>query len=270
MFNNLIQKIQNRFAPKILKPIPEREYQDNNNSALDFYYQQNRQKEDFYKKQQQLKPQPTQTSRSVVQPQPTKVIAKPQQPVKKTVAYVPPTAQINPQQAFQSGGLRASNSAVQARPTSRPTVTPTPSPNPTITPPPDQAAAPYAQLINEVSKRNNIPDHILYNLIKKESNFNPNAQSGAGAQGIAQVVPKWHPKLKDPFNPQEAIQYAGKHLRESFDRFGSWDNALAAYNAGGPAVGQYGGIPPFPETQNYVQKIMQWAEEDRKRYKKKR
>ena len=146
-------------------------------------------------------------------------------------------------------------------------ITPTPTAAPTMTPAPDRAADPYTSLINETTEKNRLPKHLLYNLLKTESNFNPNALSSAGAQGIAQIVPKWHPGV-DPNNPEEAIPYAGQHLRKSKDNFGGWDEAMAAYNAGGPAVGQYGGVPPYPETEAYVEKINNLIQKDIERFKK--
>ena len=129
-------------------------------------------------------------------------------------------------------------------------------PTPTPTPPPDNAALPYYELINQTTQEQNLPEHILYRLLKKESNFNPNAVSGKGAQGIAQIVPKWHPSVQDPFNPEEAIPYAGSLIKNYYNQLGDWGHALAGYNAGLPTVKKFGGIPPYPETQDYVSTIL--------------
>ncbi len=59
----------------------------------------------------------------------------------------------------------------------------------------------------------------------------------------------------DPTDPQQNLEGGARYLKRQFDRFGSWPLALAAYNAGPEAVEQYGGIPPYAETQGYVQAI---------------
>lgn len=115
----------------------------------------------------------------------------------------------------------------------------------------------YASLISQAAKQYNVPERLLSALLKQESGFNPKAVSSAGALGIAQFMPATAKGFGiDPLDPNQAIPAAAKYLRGSFDNFGSWELALAAYNAGGGAVGKYGGIPPYPETQNYVKTIM--------------
>ena len=91
-----------------------------------------------------------------------------------------------------------------------------------------------------------------------ESNFNPFARSPAGAQGIAQFMPGTAQTygLKNPFDSEAAIDAQAHLMRDLLRRFGSVPLALAAYNAGEGAVAKYGGIPPFPETQAYVAKII--------------
>lgn len=102
-----------------------------------------------------------------------------------------------------------------------------------------------------------VPTNILSALLKQESGFNPDALSPAGAVGIAQIVPKWHPGV-DASNPTVAIDYAAKLIAGHLKQFGGdMKKALAAYNAGGGAVRQYGGVPPYAETQNYVKKILE-------------
>ena len=60
----------------------------------------------------------------------------------------------------------------------------------------------------------------------------------------------------DPWDPASAIDGAARYLRNSLDRFGSVDLAVASYNAGPGAVARHGGIPPYPETQNYVRTVL--------------
>jgi len=92
--------------------------------------------------------------------------------------------------------------------------------------------------------------------INQESGWNPSAVSSAGALGIAQIMPStaqgWN---VDPLDPYAALQAASAALKKYHDELGSWPLAFAAYNAGEGAVQKYGGVPPYSETQNYVQNI---------------
>lgn len=118
----------------------------------------------------------------------------------------------------------------------------------------------FAGLIQQSAKQYGVPERLLSSLLHQESGFNPNAKSPVGALGIAQFMPGTAAGLGiDPLDPNQAIPAAAQYLKRSFDKFGSWELALAAYNAGGGAVGKYGGIPPYPETQNYVRNIMSMA-----------
>jgi cell wall-associated NlpC family hydrolase len=99
------------------------------------------------------------------------------------------------------------------------------------------------------------PD-IFENQIDQESGFNPKAGSPAGAQGIAQIMPQYHPGV-DPSDPHASLDYAAKLMRSHLDTYGGdYRKALAAYNAGPEAVAQYGDVPPFEETQRYVNTIL--------------
>ena len=91
--------------------------------------------------------------------------------------------------------------------------------------------------------------------INQESGWQPYAHSGADAVGIAQIVPRWHPTV-NPWDPYAALDYAANLMASHLETFGSYDLALAAYNAGPGAVRQYGGVPPFEETRNYVRSIL--------------
>ena len=94
--------------------------------------------------------------------------------------------------------------------------------------------------------------------IQAESNFNPNAQSQAGARGIAQFTTDTaHGLGIDPMHPNEALPAAANLMRSYLDRFGGdWASALSAYNAGPGRVPQGGGVPDIAETRGYVTKVL--------------
>jgi len=96
-------------------------------------------------------------------------------------------------------------------------------------------------------------------VIRAESGFNPRAVSRKGAQGLMQLMPSTASVLvwRNSFDPRENIDGGVRHLRGLLDRFpGNLPFAIAAYNAGEKAVTAYGGIPPYPETQDYVVKVL--------------
>ncbi len=96
-------------------------------------------------------------------------------------------------------------------------------------------------------------------VIANESGFNANATSKVGAQGLMQLMPATARALgvSDPFDPTQNVAGGTRYLRGLLDRFhGDTKLAIAAYNAGPGAVEKYGGVPPYPETQNYVQNVL--------------
>ena len=107
-----------------------------------------------------------------------------------------------------------------------------------------------------------IPENLLKAVAKAESDFNPNAVSSCGAQGIMQLMPSTARSLgvSNSFDPAQNIMGGAKYLRQMLDNFdGDVSRALAAYNAGPGAVRKYDGIPPYKETQNYVAKVLGYA-----------
>jgi len=118
----------------------------------------------------------------------------------------------------------------------------------------------WAQEIEEIAARYGVDSALVHAVIRAESAFNPWAVSRKGAQGLMQLMPRTASALgvKDSFNPRDNIEGGVRHLRYLLDRYpGNVSLAVAAYNAGEGAVDYYGGIPPFPETQQYVQRILQ-------------
>ncbi len=99
---------------------------------------------------------------------------------------------------------------------------------------------------------------LFHALIRQESGFNPRAVSSAGAMGLTQLMPKTAKSLgvTDPFDPRQNLEGGARYLSQMLKQFGSRELALAAYNAGPGAVKRAGGIPPYPETQNYVRSIL--------------
>lgn len=114
----------------------------------------------------------------------------------------------------------------------------------------------YIAFAEQQARSAGIDPAIFVRQIGVESNWDPSALSPAGAIGIAQIVPRWHPGV-DPWDPWASLTYAAQLMRSHLDRFGGrYDLALAAYNAGAGTVEQYGGVPPFEETQRYVRLIL--------------
>jgi soluble lytic murein transglycosylase-like protein len=113
--------------------------------------------------------------------------------------------------------------------------------------------------INAAATSNRIDPALLKGLVQQESGFNPNARSGAGAVGLTQLMPGTAAALgvTEPTDPAQSLQGGARYLREQLDRFGGDERlALAAYNAGPGAVSKYGGVPPYAETQGYVNKVL--------------
>ena len=123
-------------------------------------------------------------------------------------------------------------------------------------------ATPYDGLVTAAAQRNGIDPALLHGLIQQESGFDPSAGSSAGAQGLCQLMPGTAASLgvSNPLDPAQSIEGGARYLKQQLDAFGGDAQlALAAYNAGPGAVHRYGGVPPYAETQAYVQKVMGYA-----------
>jgi soluble lytic murein transglycosylase-like protein len=114
------------------------------------------------------------------------------------------------------------------------------------------------ETVNRIATENQISPRLVHSVIRAESNYDPNAISPKGAQGLMQLIPSTARRfgVSNVFDPADNIQGGAKYLKYLLSLYkGDESLALAAYNAGEGAVSRYGGIPPYPETQNYVAKI---------------
>lgn len=115
----------------------------------------------------------------------------------------------------------------------------------------------FRALASKVAAEVGVDPAVFTRLVQNESSFNPNAKSKKGATGLAQLMPDTAQELGVDINdPEQNLRGGATYLKQQIDRFGSPELALAAYNAGPGAVQKAGGIPDFPETKSYVQKIM--------------
>ncbi|NIA29234.1 MAG: transglycosylase SLT domain-containing protein [Actinobacteria bacterium] len=117
----------------------------------------------------------------------------------------------------------------------------------------------YHEIIKQAAKKYRLPVHLLYGVIAQESNWDPRAVSQVGAKGLMQLMDATAADMgvRNPFDPAQNIHGGAKYLRQQLDQFqGNVELALAAYNAGPGNVEKYGGMPPFKETQDYVEKVL--------------
>ncbi len=120
------------------------------------------------------------------------------------------------------------------------------------------------QAAGVAARKYDLPVSLVQSVIRHESNYNPRAVSRAGAQGLMQLMPATARELgvNDPFDIRQNIDGGSRYLRQMLDRFdGDVRKALAAYNAGPGTVRRFGGIPPYPETREYISKVMTSAAE---------
>ncbi len=118
---------------------------------------------------------------------------------------------------------------------------------------------PWREAAHREARRAGLDPWLVRAVIRVESGENPRAVSPKGAVGLMQLMPATARELgvESPFHPRDNIRGGVAYLRELLDRYGGrLELALAAYNAGPAAVDRYGGVPPFPETRRFVERVL--------------
>ncbi len=124
----------------------------------------------------------------------------------------------------------------------------------------------YDNIIAEASQKYGVDESLIRAVIRQESGFNPQATSYCGAQGMMQLMPETAAELgvKNAYDARDNIMGGTKYLSRLLDQFdGNMTKAIAAYNAGPGAVQQHGGVPPYPETQDYVDKVLGYYQQNK-------
>ena len=130
-----------------------------------------------------------------------------------------------------------------------PPAAPKPAPEPSVT---------VNALVADIARRHDVEPSLVDSVIRVESNYNPNAVSSAGAMGLMQLIPSTARRfgVNNTFHPEQNIEGGVRYLKYLMQLYNGDERlALAAYNAGEGAVAKYKGIPPYPETQNYVYQV---------------
>lgn len=119
------------------------------------------------------------------------------------------------------------------------------------------AARPFAELISTVAEAHKIDKRLVHAVIQQESGYQARARSKKGAKGLMQLMPGTARQygVRNSYDPKSNLEAGVRHLKDLMSRL-DLPMALAAYNAGEATIKRYGGLPPFPETQNYVRSIL--------------
>jgi len=122
-----------------------------------------------------------------------------------------------------------------------------------------QKISDYDGIITAVAKKHNVEASLIHSIIQAESNYDCWAVSPKGAIGLMQLMPETAKQymVKNLYDPSENIEGGVRYLKDLIKLFnGKTHLVLAGYNAGQEAIKKYGGIPPYPETVNYIKKVM--------------
>jgi soluble lytic murein transglycosylase-like protein len=115
----------------------------------------------------------------------------------------------------------------------------------------------YLEVAKSLARKHGVPEDLFLRLVQRESGWNVGAVSVKGATGLAQLMPETAKHLGVDINDaEENLEGGARYLRMMYDKFGTWELALAAYNAGPAAVEEHDGVPPYAETENYVKAIL--------------
>ncbi len=117
----------------------------------------------------------------------------------------------------------------------------------------------FDKIIKAVAEKYNLEASLIHSIIRAESDYDPNCVSSKGALGLMQLMPETARiyGVGNPFEPRDNIEGGVRYLKDLINLFNRRTRfVLAAYNAGQTAVKKYGGIPPYPETRNYIEKVM--------------
>lgn len=116
----------------------------------------------------------------------------------------------------------------------------------------------FDSLIESVAEEYGLEASLIHSIIRTESNYDPNAVSSKGAVGLMQLMPETAKRygVRNLYDPRQNIEGGVKYLKDLMNLFeGKTDHVLAAYNAGHNAIKKYGGVPPFPETRRFIEKV---------------
>ena len=116
---------------------------------------------------------------------------------------------------------------------------------------------PFADVISTVAAAHDVDARLVHAVIEQESNYQARARSKKGARGLMQLMPATARQygVRNSYDPRSNIEAGVRHLKDLLSRL-DLPTALGAYNAGEGTIQRYGGLPPYPETQNYVRNIL--------------